>query len=394
METIKNVTLILPETLLPAGWISFENGRLEEIGSGTMARPELNALDGQGMFLAPGFIDLHVHGGNGEDFLTATPKGIVTATEFHLAGGTTSLCPTAATASYDTFEVVLERCHRARESARIRILGVHLEGPHLSKAKAGAQEASLMRPPTSADIDWLVARASKISQMTVAPELKLVPELIRECSRAGIIASAGHTEAGEAEMEEAVSAGLRKVTHLFNAMTSSSKKGLFREVGTSEFALTDPGLVCEVIGDSFHVVPRLLRLAYQAKSSKGIALVSDALAGAGLPFGTHFKLGRLGCKVGNGYALLEDDSALSGSLCRMIDLVKVMVEKAGLPLAEAVRMASLTPACILNQVASIGSLEIGKLADMVLFDDDFKIHKVWIAGKEVETWPQYRRDER
>jgi N-acetylglucosamine-6-phosphate deacetylase len=385
METIENVSLILPERIQSEGWLSFENGRVQKIGSGKPALSGSRLIDGLGMYLAPGLVDLHVHGGNGEDFLTATPAGIITATEFHLAGGTTALCPTAATASYETFETVLEQCDRARESARARIMGVHLEGPHLSKAKAGAQEAAAMRPPTSRDIDWLLARASKISQITVAPELARVPELIKECSEAGIVISAGHTEAGEPEMKVAMVSGLRKVTHLFNAMTTSSKKGLFREAGTAEIALTEPRIVCEVIGDRYHVVPTLLRLAYKAKTADGIALVSDALAGAGLAFGTRFSLGRLGCKVGNGYALLEDDSALAGSLCRMIDLVKVMVNEAGVPLVGAVRMASLTPARILKRASAIGSLEVGKLADMVMFDQDFKVHKVWIEGKEVET---------
>jgi N-acetylglucosamine-6-phosphate deacetylase len=249
--------------------------------------------------------------------------------------------------------MVLDHCERAKESARTRIMGVHLEGPHLSKAKAGALDTEAMRPPTPMDIDWVITRASQISQITVALELPLAPELIRECNRAGIVTSAGHTESGEPEMEAAMSAGLRKVTHLFNAMASASKKGLFREAGTLEFALSEPMIVCELISDRFHVVPRLLKLAYQAKGVDRIALVSDALSGAGLPVGFRFRLRQLQCRVGNGFCLLEDNSALAGSLCRMIDLVRVMVQEVDVPLVDAVRMASLTPAGILRLIPSV-----------------------------------------
>jgi N-acetylglucosamine-6-phosphate deacetylase len=381
MESIKNVRLVLPNRVDRDGWVSFEKGEIKAVGIG--APSQSGSFDGLGHFLAPGLIDLHVHGANGEDFSAANPEGILKAAAFHLAGGTTALCPTAATSTYQDFQLMLDRCAEAGPLAKIRLLGVHLEGPHLATTKAGAHDPKLMRSPTRADIDWLLKRAPQISQMTLAPELPGAIDLIRECSRAGIVTSAGHTEAGEPEMESAIGAGLRKVTHLFNAMASASKKGLFRQPGTLEMALTEPSLVCELIADTFHVVPRLMRMAYHAKGADRIALVSDALSGAGLPLGSLFTLGLLRCKVGEGYSLLEDHSALAGSICRLIDLVGLMVKTAGVPMQEAIRMASLVPARILNKAATLGSLEIGKQADFVLFNEGFEVQKVWIRGEEV-----------
>jgi N-acetylglucosamine-6-phosphate deacetylase len=381
MESIKNVRLVFPDRVVHDGWVSFANGKIQALGIG--APPEPHPFDGEGYFLAPGLIDLHVHGANGADFSTANPEEILNATAFHLAGGTTALCPTAATAHYKDYQLMLDRCEQARRSAKIRLLGVHLEGPHLAATKAGAHDPKLMRPPTKEDIDWILERAAQISQVTLAPELPGAVDFIRECSSAGIVASAGHTEAGESEMKSAIHAGLRKVTHLFNAMASASKKGLFRQSGTLEIALTEPSIVCELIADTFHVVPRLMKMAYNAKGADRIALVSDALSGAGLPFGSRFTLGLLRCKVGNGYSLLEDDSALAGSVCRLIDLVRVMAKTLGAPLPEAVRMASLVPARVLNKASELGSLEIGKQADFVLFNDTFEVRKVWVRGEEV-----------
>jgi N-acetylglucosamine-6-phosphate deacetylase len=184
-------------------------------------------------------------------------------------------------------------------------------------------------------------------------------------------------------MQIAVRAGLKKVTHLFNAMSSASKRGLFRRAGSLEFALADANIFCELIADGFHVSSTLLKLAYRAKGAERITLVSDSLAGAGLPQETRFRLSEMACKVGPGYALLEDESALAGSLARMTDLVRTMTEQAGIPLFDAVRMASLTPATVLGIDDRFGSIQSGKTADLVLFDDQFSVQRVWVGGKLV-----------
>jgi N-acetylglucosamine-6-phosphate deacetylase len=382
MPCIHNARLILPDRIADWGWLQIADELIQVVDEG--APPDVHdRVDANGCYLAPGFIDLHVHGGGGSDFLDATADAFLTAADFHLLGGTTAICPTAATTTYDHFDSFLSAWEIAKESSKARLLPVHLEGPHLARAKAGAQNPKLMGPPGDKERDWILRRARSISQMTIAPELPGALEVIETATRAGVRMSAGHTEATDEEMQAAVDAGLSKVTHLFNAMSSASKRKLFRQAGTLEYALANPNIFCELVGDGFHVSPTLLKLAYQAKGADGIALVSDSLAGAGLPEGTRFRLGEVACKVGPGYALLEDESALAGSLARMIDLIRTVTQQAGVPLYKAVRMASLTPATILGIDDRFGSIQSGKTADLVLFDDRFAVQRVWVAGKLV-----------
>ena len=382
MSCIYNGRLVLADRIVDRGWVLTENDLITAIGRGDP--PDGHELvDAKGACLAPGFIDLHVHGGKGSDFLEATVDAFQIASDFHLSGGTTSLCPTAATATYDAFASFLSAWETAKSRSKARLLPVHLEGPHLAPSKAGAQNSKLMSAPGPNQKDWILSRARSISQMTIAPELPGALPLIDAVTWAGVTVSAGHTEASDEEMQAAVAVGLRKVTHLFNAMSSASKRGLFRQAGTLEFALSDESIFCELVADGFHVSPTLLKLAYRAKGAEQIALVSDSLAGAGLPEGTHFNLGSLPCKVGPGYCLLADESALAGSLARMIDLVRVMTQQAEVPLFDAVRMASLTPATILGINDRFGSIESGKIADLVLFDDQFAVQCVWVGGRLV-----------
>jgi N-acetylglucosamine-6-phosphate deacetylase len=382
MRCIYNARLILPDRIADRGWLQIADDLIQVVDEGSP--PDLpDRVDANGCYLAPGFIDLHVHGGGGSDFLDATADAFLTAADFHLLGGTTAICPTAATTTYDHFDSFLSAWEIGKKSSKARLLPVHLEGPHLARAKAGAQNPKLMGPPGDKERDWILRRAGSISQMTIAPELPGALAMIETATRAGVTMSAGHTEATDEDMHAAVGAGLSKVTHLFNAMSSASKRKLFRQAGTLEYALANANIFCELVADGFHVSPTLLKLAYRAKGADRIALVSDSLAGAGLPEGTRFRLGEMACKVGPGYALLENGSALAGSLARIIDLVRTMTQQVGVPLYEAVRMASLTPATVLGIEDRFGSIQSGKTADLVLFDDRFTVQRVWVAGKLV-----------
>ena len=365
---------------MPSAWLAFDAGKIIAIGTG-QPPAERVLIDASGSYLAPGFVDIHVHGGNGADFLDATPEAFQTISKFHVSGGTTSLAPTAATATYQRLEDVLHTAAAAKAPGRL--LPAHLEGPHLSKYRAGAQDYSLFSEPTAKEIEWIKARASQIGTITVAPELPGALDFIRGCAQAGILMSAGHSEAMDEEMQAAVSFGLRKATHLYNAMGTAKKIGLFRQAGLLEFALGTPDLYGELVADGFHVSPTLMRLAYQAKGANRLILVTDALAGAGLPEGADFRLGNYRCKVGPGYGVLEDESAIAGSLARMIDLVRNMTTLADVPLDEAVRMASLNPAEALGWADRIGSVEVGKYADLILFDDQFRVSCTIVGGEVI-----------
>ncbi len=385
MQGIHSVRLILRETVLENAWITFEDGMIAGFGQGTPPGGG-KYVDGEGLFLAPGFIDTHVHGGNGADFLDGTAEAFLRVADYHLAHGTTALCPTLATATYDHIKAVVETWESAKGRAKGRLLPLHLEGPHLARTKAGAQNPELITPPTSENIEWVVENAAAIAQMTVAPEIPNALELIEKGSEAGIVMSAGHTEAREQEMKAGLERGIAKITHLFNAMSYAAKKGVFREPGLAEYALVEDRVVCELIADNFHVAPTLMKLAYRAKGAGRLTLISDALAGTGLPVGTTFLLGKLQCKVAEGVCMLADGSALAGSATRSIDQVRILTQVVGAPLAEAVRMATETPARLLGLEDRYGSIGEGKAADLVQFDAKFGVRRVWVGGEVAHSY--------
>lgn len=376
MPGIHSVKVILPKEIVPDAFVLFDDKKIAQFGRGS--HPEAD-VDGGGRFLAPGFIDLHVHGGNGADFLDATPEAFATAARFHLEGGTTTLCPTLATATYDRYDRVVA-AYRAAQSAA-RLMPLHLEGPHLAVGKAGAHAPELLKPPSEDDIQWIERNAAALSQITVAPELPNALNLVRRASKAGVRISIGHSEATPEQAEAAVALGAVKVTHLFNAMSTSEKRGMFRHAGLAEYALMEDRLVCEVIGDGFHVPPLMVELAFRSKGADRMVFISDALAGAGCALGTHFSLGRLACVVAAGYCQLADGSALSGSASRLLHQLQFVTRHARIPLCDAVQMITRTPARILGLAGVLGEITPGATADLVELTDDLIVKRVWTAGK-------------
>lgn len=380
MQGIHSVRLVLLDRVLEDAWITMEDGTIAAFGQ--RDRPAgVEWLDGGQSYVSPGLIDVHVHGGDGADALDGTPEALLRMSNYHLAHGTTSICPTLISSTYERISVALEAWEIARTRANARLLPLHLEGPHFARTKAGAHDPELLHPATDREISWLVDRAAGISQMTMAPELPNARALMERGAKAGIVMSAGHTETREEHMRLALDAGLHKVTHLYNAMTFAEKRGMFRHAGLAEYALTEDRLSCEIIADGVHVEPVLLKLAYQSKGAGRLALISDALAGTGLPIGTEFPLGTLRAAVGERYCLLADGSALAGSATRMMDQVRIMAQTVGVPLHEAVRMATHTPARLLGQDHRLGSIATGHAADLVHFDQNFQVHHVWVNGK-------------
>ena len=383
MRGIHSVRLVLLDRVLKDAWITFEEGVIEAFGQ-REPPAEVEWRDGQDLYVSPGLIDLHVHGGNGADALDGTPEALLKISDYHLAQGTTSLCPTLATTTYERISKALDVWESARTHSKARLLPLHLEGPHFARSKAGAHDPDLLHAATDEEVGWLVERASGISQMTVAPEMRNALELIERGSKAGIVMSAGHTEAREEHMRLALEAGLLKVTHLYNAMTFAEKRGLFRLAGLAEYALIEERLSCEIIADGVHVEPVLLKLAYQSKGAARLALISDALAGTGLPVGSEFMLGTLRARVGERYCLLADGSALAGSATRMMDQVRIMAECVGIPLHEAIRMATHTPARLLGREGHLGAIASGHAADLIRFDANFQVRDMWVGGERRE----------
>jgi N-acetylglucosamine-6-phosphate deacetylase len=376
-----NAQIILPDRI-QRGALEVREGRIAKISSTVKSS---DAIDLRGGYLAPGFIDLHIHGALGRDTMEATADAFRTITEFHLRGGTTSIALTTVTAAQNEILAVLDAAKpwHNKSLGGSRIAGVHVEGPFISKEKPGAQNPNEIRPPVASEWKKYLRYGSLITQMTLAPEEPGALPLIRELRKRGIIASGGHTNANEDHLAPALEAGLNHATHTFNCMSTAAKRGPYRVAGMLEFALARKEIICELIGDGVHVAPTLMRMLLNAKGRDGVCLITDAMAGAGLKPGTLFQAGSensLAARVTESAALTADGKALAGSTLTMIEAVRRTVQFADAPLVDAVRMASLNPARQLGRDADLGSIERGKRGDLVWFDREFRVRGVWLDG--------------
>ena len=373
-----NARLIFPDGIRDGLELVVEDGKIAEIREQSSLS---EAIDLRGNYLAPGFIDLHIHGALGRDTMEAKPEAFRGICDYHATGGTTSLLLTTVTAPVSDIVDVLKAVRGARNDLA-QIAGVHVEGPFISKTRAGAQRAEFIRDPEMHLVDQLMPFADIIKIMTVAPELPGALALIDRLRLHKIIVSGGHSDATDVEARAAAEYGMRHVTHTFNAMSSARRHGIYRDAGLLEFALSEPDIVCELIADGHHVAPTLMKMLYRAKGPRGICLVTDATAGAGLPTGTEFTLSGRRCVVGDGVCLLSDRSALAGSASRMIDLVRVMVNQVGVPLNEAIAMATANPARALG-LNGKGRLKPGADADLVILSRELEVRRTLIAGERV-----------
>jgi N-acetylglucosamine-6-phosphate deacetylase len=340
-----------------------------------------NAIDLGGNFLAPGFVDLHVHGALGRDAMEMSADSFRAICDYHARGGTTSLLLTTVTAEIEQIASVLARVREF--GAQIpQIAGAHVEGPFISAEKAGAQNPQFIREPTPELTDQLLGYADVIKRITIAPEIKGGLPAIERFAAARISVSGGHSNAWDEEARAAFERGMRSATHTFNCMSSARRRGIYRVAGLLEFALGEPEMNCELIADGHHVSPTLMKMAYRAKGAAGISLVTDATAGAGLPDGTPFELGGKNCMVKNGVCVLADQSALAGSVASMIGLVRTMVRQVGVPLPEAVAMASSNPARQIG-LAKKGEIAAGNDADLIVFSPTFEVQQTFVAGERI-----------
>jgi len=375
-----NARLILPDGIRVGLEVVEGEGRIREIRTAVESR---DAADLGGNYLAPGFVDVHVHGGDGRDTMEGTEEAFRAICDFHATGGTTSLLLTTATAPIEQLSRVLEAIRHAMPRVP-QIAGAHLEGPFLSKERSGAQRGEFIRDPDAEATNTLLQFSDVLKRVTLAPELDGALALIDALTVAQISASGGHSDAWDEQVRAAFEHGMRSVTHTFNCMSSARRRGTLRVAGLLEFALSEPSINCELIADGHHVSPTLMKMLYRAKGALGISLVTDATAGAGLSNGKHFRLGDVDCIVRDGVCVLADGSALAGSAARMIDLVRVMVHQVGIPVHEAIAMASTNPARETGLDAK-GRIHPGADADFVVLSPDLKVVQTIVAGRQI--WP-------
>jgi N-acetylglucosamine-6-phosphate deacetylase len=390
-----NACLIFPDGIRDDLEIVAEAGKIIAICEESPERGK-GVIDLGGNYLAPGFIDLHVHGALGRDTMDSSTEAFRVICDYHASGGTTSLLLTTATAPMEKLIEVLNavRDYMQRRARRSRpasmIAGVHVEGPFISKAKSGAQRAEFIRDPSAVNVQQLLDYADTIKRVTIAPELPGALEAIKSFYAAGISVSGGHSDAWDEDSRAAFDRGMRSVTHTFNCMSSARRRGIYRVAGLLEFALSEPQISCELIADGHHVSPMLMKMLYRAKGSGGICLVTDATAGAGLPDGSRFSLFGNDCVVEGGVCLLADRSALAGSASRMIDLVRTMVRDVDLPLHEAVAMATENPARAIG-LETKGRLAIEADADFVVLSPDLEVLKTFAAGEEIFSSERHQK---
>ena len=374
-----NARLIFPDGIRDGLELHTERGKITDVREQTRASVK-DVVDLQGNYLAPGFIDLHVHGAIGRDMMEASVEAFQSICDYHASGGTTSLLLTTTTAPLDTIVDVLKA---VRDCGRNdRIAGVHVEGPFISKVKRGAQQEKFIQDPIAEAVDELLAHADVIKRITLAPELPGALPAIEKFRAKGISVSGGHSDAWDEEARAAFDLGMRSVTHTFNCMSSARRRGFSRVAGLLEFALAEPAINCELIADGHHVSPTLIKMLYWAKGGSGISLVTDATPGAGLPEGSRFALYDNDCIVEGGVCLLADRSALAGSASRMIDLIRTMVHHVKVPLLEAIAMATTNPAAAIG-LENKGRIAVGADADFVVLSPKLEVLKTFSVGEKI-----------
>jgi len=350
---------------------------------------DAHTLDAGGRVLCPGLIDLHVHGGNGADFMQGTPQAFATAGRAHLRHGTTTMLPTLACCPAEELPPIFE-AFRARDADGLpRMPGIHLEGPYFAARQAGALSPACLRNPDSAEYCALTEKYPEIFRWTFAPELPGADAFLRHLLSVGILPSFGHTEADAAEIQRAARDGCRLACHLYSGMTLTHRVDAWRRAGAVEGCYLSPDTDAELIADGCHLPHELLLLAYQIMGPDRLCLVTDAMAGAALekaashpPIFLGAGKARQAVVIEDGVAKMPDRQAFAGSIATADRLVQTAIA-AGIPAFDALRMATATPARIAG-LSDRGTLAVGALADLVLFNEDFSVHSVFLGGAQVK----------
>ncbi len=345
-----------------------------------------NEIDAENLYLSPGFIDIHTHGGGGYDFGDGDTESILLAAKTHFKHGTTTIFPTCTSSSHSD---MLNCIRLTREAMRLEddltphIEGAHLEGPYFSLKQSGAQNPEYIKAPDKKEYEeFFSAGEGTLRRISFAPELEGSLELCRFLHEHNIVSAFAHTDAIYEEIMPCINEGCRLATHLYSGMNMVTRRNAYRKLGAVETAFLCDDVTVEVIADGCHLPPELLKLIYKIKGASRIALVTDSMRGAGMPEGPSVlgpKNDGMDCIITNGVAMLPDMSAFAGSVATADRLVRTMYKLCGIPLTECIKMMCETPARVMN-IKNRGKLLEGYSADIVLFDDNINIKRV-IKGK-------------
>lgn len=395
-----NGRIVLSESILDSGVLIADQGLIKYVGP-TLDRlpPDASVIDAAGCWIVPGFVDIHVHGGGGADFMDGTVSSVLTALHAHACHGTTTLFPTTTTGTPPQIDSMLSAVSDARMSLssmlgnRIvgsRIAGVHLYGPFFAKDKVGCHRQDGRRDPTPAEYDrYFESKLIRIA--TCAAELEGAAHFYRSARQHGCLVTCGHSNATWSEMQIAFEAGMRHVDHFWCAMSSvsslRSRCGTPMQASMEQYVLAKESMSTEVIADGYHLSDELLSFAFKMKGSKRLCLVSDSSRALDMPNGCY----RFGNEYDGEWFVYDgkvgrtlDGDGLASSASSLDHMIRIMLRATNAPFHEIIRMASLTPAELTGIADFCGSLDAGKQADLVLLDSKLEPRRVFIGGLEME----------
>lgn len=366
--------------------VYIENGIIREITENNSLSFD-QEIDAGGKYVSPGFVEIHSHGAGGCDFLDGTVEAFLTASEKHAMHGVTTLIPTATSSEIEatiaiqkTYE---EACRKNTRGADMP--GLHLEGPYFAYGQRGAQDPRYLRDPSPEEYEKILDACKSVLRWSIAPELPGAIEMGKALKKRGILPAIGHSDAEWDDVQKAYEAGFTHVTHLYSGMSTVHRKNAYRYIGVVESAYLIDDMTVEIIADGKHLPAELLKFVYKFKGPDKIALVTDSMRGAGMPDGPtmlgHHTNG-LPCIIEEGVAKLLDRTAFAGSVATFDRLVRNMIIMAEVPMHEAVKMATKTPAMIMN-LTDRGEIAPGKRADIIMFNDHIDVSFVMIKGTKV-----------
>lgn len=374
---ITNAMVFMPAEKFQ-GWVYCKDGIIDSIGQGETNLTASLTIDAGGQRLLPGFIDVHVHGSVGHDVMDANTDGLRAMAEFFAGKGVTSFAATTLTSSHDhilaALKTIKELLNEIDKGARI--IGAHLEGPYLNLEKCGAQNPDFVRlcDPIEAK-QYFDLEVIKI--VSLAPEFEENHWLLERCVQDGVTASIAHTNASYEETMKSIEAGISHSTHTYNAMPPLHH----RKPGVLGAVLSDNRVLCELIADNIHVHPGAMKTLWRAKGRDRVVLITDSMRAAGMPEG-EYRLDDLTATVKDGRVMLADGT-LAGSILTMDVAIRNFMSATGETLHSVLPTFTLNPAKALGLEDKLGSIEIGKFADLVILDTDFVVSQTIIAGETV-----------
>ena len=379
LTQIINGQILTPQGWLNDGSVLISDGKILEITNSDLAVIGAKVIDAKGMYIVPGFVAMHVHGGGGYDYKQATAEAFEAATKAHLNHGATTIFPTISSSSFATLKQAVSVCETKMKEKGSTILGLHIEGPYLNPKMAGNLFAEDIKGIDKAEYTELIKSTDCIKRWDISPELEGAHEFAQYTRSKGIMTAITHTEAEYGDIKAAYAAGFTHAAHFYNAMPGFHKRREYKYEGTVESVYLMDNMTVEVIADGRHLPSTIIRLVYKIKGVERTCLVTDALAYAACEnpnVDPRFV-------IEDGVCKLADHSSLAGSLATMDKLVQTVV-KAGIPFSDAVRMASETPAKLIGVDDRKGSLQKGKDADILIFDRNLNLRAVWSMGNLVE----------